>query len=111
LSALPTDPKALTTRLAATSGLLFTGRLYSTEPPDPNGPTNASEDPDGYTWSTIAQALEQYEFALPPTVAAAMWRALALVPGLSQQTIEVAGRQVIAIGWSGRRVQTTSDRP
>ncbi len=92
---LPTDPQELLLRL----------RARITEPADANAPpplSVAAADVDGYMMQTIAAAIGDYDIVLPPAVTGALWRAVGLLPGLTEpETIEVAGRQVIAIGRAG----------
>jgi hypothetical protein len=92
LAALPTDPEALLSLL----------RDQITAPPaDSNQPrVNGDDlgDVDVRLFNKIAGILDQN--LLPPAVTAALWRAAALVPGVTQapETLQIDGRTAIAVG-------------
>jgi hypothetical protein len=98
LAALPTDPEVLLSLL----------RDQITAPPtDPRVPADghamprpdmSDVDVDGVLFSRIAGILDQN--LLPPDVTAALWRAAALVPGVTQATepVRIDGRTAIAVG-------------
>jgi hypothetical protein len=98
LAALPTDPEALLSLL----------RKQITAPPaDPRVPADgrgvprpdmSKVDVDGVLFSRIAAILDQN--LLPPDVTAALWRAAALVPGVTQaaEPVRIDGRSAIAVG-------------
>jgi hypothetical protein len=89
LAALPTDPAALLAKL----------RAEITAPPaDANAPRFEVGDVDVALFRRIASILDQN--LLPPAVTAALWRAAALVPGVSQadELVQIDGRTVVAVG-------------
>jgi hypothetical protein len=93
LSTLPTNPQALLAALRAET----TGE--STDPLAPRPEVDTSEDAqNGLLFERIAMILDGN--LLPPDVTAALWRAAALVPGVSQadELVEIDGRTVIAVG-------------
>lgn len=93
LSKLPTDPHALLSVLRA---------QLTAKPADARTPLAAdASTPDVWNavlFRRIATILDKN--LLPPSVTAALWRAAALIPGVTQApgTVEVGGRQVIAVG-------------
>ena len=93
LAQLPTDPDVLLSLLRA--------ELMAT-PSDPRAPraiiATTPDEWDGLLFLRIARILDAN--LLPPTVTAALWRAAALVPGvtLSPETIDAGGRPAIAVG-------------
>jgi hypothetical protein len=96
LSGLPTDPRQLLSRLRAQ--LLASPRLsgYALAGPTPH--IRVDVNINDRLFYRIAEILDGY--LLPPAVTAALWRAAALVPGVTRSagTIEVGGRRVIAVG-------------
>lgn len=92
LSTLPTDPQALLDRLrdGLTAEVADDGGLAA--------PVAENSDLDGAVFGKIGSVLRDY--LLPPEVTAALLRAAALIPGVTQTpgTIEVDGEQVIAVG-------------
>lgn len=87
--ALPTDPGKL---LDAVRGQLQddAGGLPA--------PGRSSDDMDDLLFGRLAMILEGN--VLPPRVAAALWRAIGMVPGATQEagTVMVNGRPVVAVG-------------
>jgi hypothetical protein len=105
LSTLPTDPQALLTLLrsqltTATKGdTAVAGRAPAADGGNPFANGSATpEEVNARLFEQIARILDAN--LLPPAVTAALWRAVALVPGVTQapETIKVDGRQVIAVG-------------
>jgi hypothetical protein len=89
LVALPTNPEALLSLL----------RDQITAPPtDPSAPRFDIGDVDVALFNRIAGILNQN--LLPPAVTAALWRAVALIPGVTQaeETMQIDGRTAIAVG-------------
>jgi hypothetical protein len=98
LASLPTDPRALLAAL----------RAHITRQLGLRGP-NTEEGWNVALHGTIVRALDAY--LLPPRVTGAMWRALALIPGVRQEsgTSTVAGHQVITVsrvneGWDSVQI-------
>jgi hypothetical protein len=92
LSTLPTDPAALLALLRAQLGVIPSGDPM---PPRPALPANEEE------WSValfgrIAHILDGN--LLPPDVTAALWRAAALIPGVTEASETVDGRTLTAVG-------------
>ncbi len=85
MAALPADPQEL---LA----------LFRKELQDPSAPTVTDGQINSATFTTIARLLE--DNLLPPEVTAALLRAAAAIPGVTQspETVAVDGRAVIAVG-------------
>lgn len=85
MAALPSDPQAL---LA----------LFRKELQDPTAGPMTERQIDSATFTTIAQLLERD--LLPPEVTAALLRAAAAIPGVTQspEAVAVDGREVIAVG-------------
>jgi hypothetical protein len=111
LSTLPTDPQALLSLLRAQleatpadTRTPLTAPHADTRAPyaDTRAPhavtARTPEDWNAALFSRIFEILDAN--LLPPAVTAALWRAAALIPGVTQAsgTIEVDGRQVIAVG-------------
>jgi hypothetical protein len=100
MAALPSDPQEL---LA----------LFRKELQDPNAPTVTEQQIDSATFTTIARLLE--DNLLPPEVTAALLRAAAAIPGVTQspEAIAVDGREVIAVGlvtdWMREDILIASD--
>ncbi len=97
LSTLPTDPQELLTLLREALEA-----PPSSAPGDRQPPrwiiASTPDEWNGLLFRRIAGILENN--LLPPDVTAALWRAAALVPGVTQApgTINVNGRRVIAVG-------------
>ncbi|MEU8260536.1 CU044_5270 family protein [Micromonospora sp. NPDC048999] len=96
LSTLPTDPQEvlnlLRESLAPPSSAPGGRQLpFAFAPKTP-------DELDGLLFFKIAKTLADY--LLPPDVTATLWRAAALVPGVTQApgTVDVGGRRVIAVG-------------
>ncbi|HVQ96677.1 MAG TPA: CU044_5270 family protein [Mycobacteriales bacterium] len=89
LANLPTDPRQLLARLRA--------ELLAPPTPGPRVHLDRA-DVNERLFGRIADILSQY--LLPPAVTAALWRAAALVPGVTQApgAVKVDGRPVIAVG-------------
>ncbi|MEV0643797.1 CU044_5270 family protein [Phytomonospora sp. NPDC050363] len=93
LCALPTDPAELLAVLREDVESPADGR----EEAPATGP-DAEEDLDAAVFTRISVILDSH--LLPPDVTAALWRAAGLVPGakVSEETVEIDGREVIAAG-------------
>jgi hypothetical protein len=93
MSTLPTDPQALLSLLRSQL------QTKSVDARTPHANVASTEDErDALLFSKIAAILDAN--LLPPAVTAALWRAAALVPGVTQSsgTVEIDGRQVTAVG-------------
>jgi hypothetical protein len=99
LSTLPTDPQAL---LALLRSQLMAAGTRDKAGSDGRAPALAGAKTDEEWNALLFQRIAEILNAnlLPPAVTAALWRAAALVPGVTQapETIKVDGRQVIAVG-------------
>lgn len=87
--ALPTDPQKLLDAVRA--------QLQPEEGPLAAHP-QPSNDPDAYLFDRLSRILA--DNVLPPQVTAALWRAIGMVPGATQEprTVVVDGRPVVAVG-------------
>lgn len=97
LSTLPTDPQELLTVLRKSLEAEANPSPVAGQPQPPRAIIASSPDEwNGLLFRKIASILDRY--LLPPDVTAALWRAAALIPGVTQSTVEVNGRQVTAVG-------------
>jgi hypothetical protein len=93
LSTLPTDPKAILdhfrTKLA---------NAPTRVPAGPRTPRLSADQVNDYLFMQVSAALEDY--VLPPAITAALWRAAALIPGVTQApgTVSIGGRRLVAVG-------------
>ncbi|MFK3983550.1 CU044_5270 family protein [Micromonospora sp. NPDC050397] len=97
LSTLPTDPQALLALLREQMEAVPSAPPGAPKPPVVKG-NRTPEELNSLLFDRVAGILG--ENLLPPEVTAALWRAAALVPGVTDapETIEVDGRRVNVVG-------------